>query len=118
MAFHDRILQASHNRLGRSIIRILHAQARTTFLYNGTPDETACRQANEEHRAVAERLLARTPRVPRRPWRRTSRPRGAAAACRTPARPPPESTPTDSPPSQTGRGPSHVQVRPSRSATY
>ncbi len=59
VAFHDRILQASHNRLGRSIIRILHAQARTTFLYNGTPDETACQQANEEHRAVAERLLAR-----------------------------------------------------------
>ena len=59
VAFHDRILQASHNRLGRSIIRILHAQARTTYLYNGTPDETACERANAEHRAVAERLLAR-----------------------------------------------------------
>ncbi|MFH9067575.1 FadR/GntR family transcriptional regulator [Streptomyces coeruleorubidus] len=59
VAFHDRIMQASHNRLGRSIIRILHAQARTTFLYNGTPDVTACERANAEHRAVAERLLAR-----------------------------------------------------------
>jgi DNA-binding FadR family transcriptional regulator len=61
VAFHDRIMQASHNRLGRSIIRILHAQARTTFLYNGTPDATACERANAEHRAVAERLLARDP---------------------------------------------------------
>ncbi|MCQ9178355.1 FadR family transcriptional regulator [Streptomyces sp. IBSBF 2953] len=59
VAFHDRILQASHNRLGRSIIRILHAQARTTYLYNGTPDATACERANAEHRTVAERLLAR-----------------------------------------------------------
>jgi DNA-binding FadR family transcriptional regulator len=59
VAFHDRIMQASHNRLGRSIIRILHAQARTTYLYNGTPDTTACERANAEHRAVAERLLAR-----------------------------------------------------------
>jgi DNA-binding FadR family transcriptional regulator len=59
VAFHDRIMQASHNRLGRSIIRILHAQARTTFLYNGTPDATACERANAEHHAVAERLLAR-----------------------------------------------------------
>ncbi|MEU5598393.1 FadR/GntR family transcriptional regulator [Streptomyces sp. NPDC020298] len=59
VAFHDRIMQASHNRLGRSIIRILHAQARTTYLYNGTPDATACERANAEHRAVAERLLAR-----------------------------------------------------------
>jgi DNA-binding FadR family transcriptional regulator len=59
VAFHDRIMQASHNTLGRSIIRTLHAQARTTFLYNGTPDATACERANAEHRAVAERLLAR-----------------------------------------------------------
>lgn len=59
VVFHDRIMQASRNRLGRSIIRILHAQARTTYLYNGTPDATACERANAEHRAVAERLLAR-----------------------------------------------------------
>ncbi|MFI1704970.1 FadR/GntR family transcriptional regulator [Streptomyces griseoruber] len=61
VVFHDRIMQASHNRLGRSIIRILHAQARTAFLYNGAPDTAACERANAEHRAVAERLLARDP---------------------------------------------------------
>lgn len=40
VAFHDRIMQASRNRLGRSIIRTVHAQARTTLLYTGAPDTT------------------------------------------------------------------------------
>ena len=61
VAFHDRIMQASRNRLGRSIIRTVHTQARGTFLYTGTPDVDACEQANAEHRQVAERLLARDP---------------------------------------------------------
>ncbi|MER5450344.1 FadR/GntR family transcriptional regulator [Streptomyces sp. NPDC002764] len=59
--FHDRIMQASRNRLGRSIIRTVHTQARSTFLYTGTPDGHACEQANVEHRRIAERLLARDP---------------------------------------------------------
>ncbi|MFI7300725.1 FadR/GntR family transcriptional regulator [Streptomyces sp. NPDC050121] len=59
--FHDRIMQASRNRLGRSIIRTVHTQARSTFLYTGTPDGHACEQANAEHRRIAERLLARDP---------------------------------------------------------
>ena len=61
LAFHDRIMQASRNRLGRSIIRTVHTQARTTLLYTGAPDTTGCRQANAEHRKVVERLLARDP---------------------------------------------------------
>ncbi|WP_189268393.1 FadR/GntR family transcriptional regulator [Streptomyces fuscichromogenes] len=61
VSFHDRIMQASRNRLGRSIIRTVHTQARGTFLYTGTPDVHACEQANAEHRQVAERLLARDP---------------------------------------------------------
>ncbi|MFG3228212.1 FadR/GntR family transcriptional regulator [Kitasatospora sp. NPDC048194] len=59
--FHDRIMQASRNRLGRSIIRTVHTQARSTFLYTGTPGGPACEQANAEHRRIAERLLARDP---------------------------------------------------------
>ena len=59
--FHDRIMQASRNRLGRSIVRTVHTQARSTFLYTGTPDGHACEQANAEHRRIAERLLARDP---------------------------------------------------------
>jgi DNA-binding FadR family transcriptional regulator len=59
--FHDRIMQASRNRLGRSIVRTVHTQARSTFLYTGTPDGHACEQANTEHRRIAERLLARDP---------------------------------------------------------
>ncbi|WP_225102177.1 FadR/GntR family transcriptional regulator [Streptomyces sp. CoH27] len=61
VAFHDRIMQASRSRLGRSIIRTVHTQARTTLLYTGAPDTTGCRQANAEHRKVVERLLARDP---------------------------------------------------------
>ena len=57
--FHDRIMQASRNRLARSIIRTVHTQARSTFLYTGTPDSHACEQANAEHHRIAERLLAR-----------------------------------------------------------
>lgn len=59
--FHDRIMQASRNRLGRSIIRTVHTQARSTFLYTGTPDGRACEQANAEHSRIVERLLARDP---------------------------------------------------------
>ncbi|MGW2722010.1 FadR/GntR family transcriptional regulator [Streptomyces sp. NPDC001492] len=59
--FHDRIMQASRNRLGRSVIRTVHTQARSTFLYTGTPDGPSCRQANTEHRRIVEQLLARDP---------------------------------------------------------
>jgi DNA-binding GntR family transcriptional regulator len=54
-------MQASRNRLGRSIIRTVHTQARSTFLYTGTPDGHACEQANAEHRRIVERLLVRDP---------------------------------------------------------
>lgn len=59
--FHNRIMQASRNRLGRSIVRTVHTQARSTFLYTGAPDGHACEQANAEHRRIVERLLARDP---------------------------------------------------------
>ncbi|MFI6350145.1 FadR/GntR family transcriptional regulator [Streptomyces sp. NPDC050560] len=59
VSFHAAVMHASGNRLGQSIVRIVHAQARTTELYNGTPDEASCRTANAEHRRIVERLLAR-----------------------------------------------------------
>jgi DNA-binding FadR family transcriptional regulator len=55
---HDLIMKASGNTLGRSIVRIVHAEARTTRLYTGIPDATACGAANDEHRVIAERLEA------------------------------------------------------------
>lgn len=61
VSFHNRIMQASRNRLGRSIVRTVHAQARSTLLYTGAPDSRACEQANAEHRLIVERLLARDP---------------------------------------------------------
>ena len=60
--FHNWIMQASRNRLGRSIVRTVHTQARSTLLYTGTPDGHSCEQANAEHRRIVERLLARDPR--------------------------------------------------------
>ncbi|MBK3563856.1 FadR/GntR family transcriptional regulator [Streptomyces sp. MBT62] len=59
VAFHDRIMQASGNILARSIVRIVHVQARTTTLYNGIPDRAACALSNDEHRHIWERLVAR-----------------------------------------------------------
>ncbi|WP_324785683.1 FadR/GntR family transcriptional regulator [Streptomyces sp. H51] len=59
VAFHAAVMQASGNRLGQSFVRIVHTQARTTSLYNGTPDERACATANAEHRRIVERLAAR-----------------------------------------------------------
>jgi len=58
VAFHDRIMEASGNSLARSIVRIVHTQARTTTLYNGIPDRAACAKANDEHRRILERLVA------------------------------------------------------------
>lgn len=59
--FHNRIMQASGNRLARSIVRNVHTQARSTPLYTGTPDSRGCEQANAEHRRIVERLRARDP---------------------------------------------------------
>lgn len=59
--FHDRIMQASGNRLGRSIIRTVHAQARTALLYNGSPTAADCEHAGIGHHLVAQHLLNRDP---------------------------------------------------------
>ncbi|KUL32151.1 FadR/GntR family transcriptional regulator [Streptomyces regalis] len=56
---HDLNMKASGNTLGRSIMRIVHAQARTARLYTGIADATACCAANDEHRVIVERLEAR-----------------------------------------------------------
>ncbi|RKN43940.1 FadR family transcriptional regulator [Streptomyces hoynatensis] len=92
---HERIMTASGNTLGRSIVRIVHAQARKTTLYTGMPDEAGCRAANEEHRRVVELLRARDAEGAARAmtshieeaWGRRRAP--AAAGRGTPKPPPP-----------------------------
>ncbi len=55
-AFHERIMRAAGSRLVRSIVKTVHDQARSSFLYSGTPTVESCRSANAEHRLVLDRL--------------------------------------------------------------
>lgn len=54
VAFHDRIMRASGNRLSRSIVRAVHAEARKSYRYSGNPTSTECRVSNDEHRAILD----------------------------------------------------------------
>lgn len=56
VAFHDRIMRASGNRLSRSIVRTVHAEARKSYRYSGDPTPAECRLSNDEHRAVLEHI--------------------------------------------------------------
>ncbi|WP_051769947.1 FadR/GntR family transcriptional regulator [Lentzea albidocapillata] len=59
VAFHDRIMRASGNRLSRSIVRTVHAEARKSYRYSGDPTSTECQVSNDEHRAVFEHIRDR-----------------------------------------------------------
>ena len=59
VTFHDRIMRASGNRLSRSIVRTVHAEARKSYRYSGDPTSTECRVSNDEHRAVFEHIKNR-----------------------------------------------------------
>lgn len=52
VAFHDRIMRASGNRLSRSIVRTVHAEARKSYRYSGDPTSAECRLTNDEHHAI------------------------------------------------------------------
>ena len=57
--FHDRIMRAAGSRLARPIVRTVHAEARTSALYSGSPTPHECRISNEEHAEILVRLLTR-----------------------------------------------------------
>lgn len=57
--FHDRIMRAAGSRLARPIVRTVHAEARTSALYSGSPTSEDCRISNEEHAEILARLVAR-----------------------------------------------------------
>lgn len=57
--YHDFILRCSGNRLGRSIIRLIHPYARASTRYSPPADEADIRQSHQGHVAIYEHLIAR-----------------------------------------------------------
>ncbi|MBB2910345.1 DNA-binding FadR family transcriptional regulator [Streptosporangium becharense] len=61
VAFHERVMTASGNRLGRAVVRTVHAEARTSLRYTGHPRPEDCELSNAGHAEVYRCLLARDP---------------------------------------------------------
>lgn len=57
--YHDVILRCSGNRLGRSIIRLIHPYARASTRYNPPADDADIQQSHRGHVAIYEHLVAR-----------------------------------------------------------
>ncbi|KAA2266608.1 FadR family transcriptional regulator [Solihabitans fulvus] len=60
-AFHDRIMQASGNRIARGVVRSLESQVFHTARYMGRTDRELCRASNAGHRRIYERIAAHDP---------------------------------------------------------
>jgi GntR family galactonate operon transcriptional repressor len=56
VAFHERIMLASGNQLGRSIVHTVHAEARRSPRYVGHSTLGHRRQSNRQHLAVLEAI--------------------------------------------------------------
>lgn len=56
LEFHDAVMAASGNRLGRATVRTLTAEAFTSLRYVGDPTPEDCRHSNGAHRAVLGHL--------------------------------------------------------------
>ena len=57
--FHDAIMAASGNRLGRAMIHTLQVEAYRSLRYIGDPTTAEMRRSNVAHRAVHDAVLAR-----------------------------------------------------------
>jgi GntR family galactonate operon transcriptional repressor len=57
--FHDTIMAASGNRLGRAIIHTMNAEAFRSLRYVGVPTRQDCEDSNIAHQVVCDRLVAR-----------------------------------------------------------
>jgi DNA-binding FadR family transcriptional regulator len=57
--YHDFILKCSGNRLGRSIIRLIHPYARASSRYSPPANEEDIRQSHHGHAAIYEHLVER-----------------------------------------------------------
>jgi len=58
VAFHERIMLASGNQLGRAIVHTVHAEARLSLRYVGHSTLNHRVQSNRQHRAVLEAIEA------------------------------------------------------------
>jgi GntR family transcriptional regulator, galactonate operon transcriptional repressor len=59
VTFHERIMLASGNQLGRAIVHTVHAEARRSPRYVGHSTPAHRRQSNRQHLAVLEAIEAR-----------------------------------------------------------
>lgn len=59
--FHDMVMAASRNRLGRAIVNSIHDKARTSMRYHGKYSQAVMLQTVAEHQAVHDAVLAGNP---------------------------------------------------------
>ncbi|HVV18350.1 MAG TPA: FadR/GntR family transcriptional regulator [Pseudonocardiaceae bacterium] len=59
LAFHDAIMMASGNRLGRAVIQTINTEAFQSLRYIGEPTAEDLKHSNAEHQAVYDRIAAR-----------------------------------------------------------
>ena len=91
--FHDMVMAASGNRLGRAIVNSIHDKARQSMRYHGEYNEAVMRRTVDEHQAVHEAIMAKNAEAaagrcaPTSPARGAS-PTGARVRCsgKAPAR--------------------------------
>jgi DNA-binding FadR family transcriptional regulator len=61
LEFHDAIMRASRNRLGRAIVRAVHSEARTSDRYNGYPARADCEASDIGHAQIYDRIVEGDP---------------------------------------------------------
>ncbi|NUT98257.1 MAG: FadR family transcriptional regulator [Saccharothrix sp.] len=61
LIFHDVIMQASGNRISRSVVRALESQVVNTARYVGRTESALCVASNQGHRRIYERIAAHDP---------------------------------------------------------
>jgi DNA-binding FadR family transcriptional regulator len=61
-AFHDTVMQASGNRIGRAVVRSLERQVINSARYTGRTGRAFCVASNHGHRRIYERIAAHDPK--------------------------------------------------------
>lgn len=56
--FHDMVMAASRNRLGRAIVNRIHDKARQSMRYHGEYNDAVMHRTVEEHKAVLDAIMA------------------------------------------------------------
>jgi GntR family transcriptional regulator, galactonate operon transcriptional repressor len=61
VAFHERIMLASGNRLALAIVRTVHAEARRSERYSGHVGAADRQETNRQHRVILDAITGRDP---------------------------------------------------------